>query len=230
MAEQATLPSLSPVYLGRSTGTVRAVVRQVRTQGDIEILKSYLLLVWSEWDPVDYLGLTDIRTSIGEDFSGIGMGRDRESLSERLDQVSGRLNRGSGSLKQRRRSICGHNIQRAKGQYVWLKGILLELNREALEMLTRTSSVDQTISIRSPQRADTESHSPIICALPFPCSQLPHKRSARFSFPGLHSRLSLGDYFVLIPSPPQPVRSTYTPPPLPTDCRRPCSTYYSYYP
>jgi hypothetical protein len=45
-------PSLPPECSGRSRGSSGDVVRQVRELGDIDILKSYLLLVWSEWDPL----------------------------------------------------------------------------------------------------------------------------------------------------------------------------------
>ena len=150
-------PSLPPVCLGRSTGTLRAIVRQVRTFGDIEIFMSCLLLVWSEWDPVDYLGFADMCTSIREYFSGIGMGGDRGDLVERLDQVLEGLDRGLGFLKKRKPSICGYNIQRAKGQYVRLKGILLEVDREALEILTRESDyVCRTILINLPTCGRTQ--------------------------------------------------------------------------
>ena len=40
-----TRPSLPPKCVGRSVGSREEVVRRVRTLGDVEILKSYLLLV-----------------------------------------------------------------------------------------------------------------------------------------------------------------------------------------
>jgi hypothetical protein len=43
-------PPLLAICLGRNVGTCAHVVRAVRALRDIEILKSYLLLVWSEWN------------------------------------------------------------------------------------------------------------------------------------------------------------------------------------
>jgi hypothetical protein len=42
-------PHLPAICLGRNVGTSAHVVKAVRALRDIEILKSYLLLVWSEW-------------------------------------------------------------------------------------------------------------------------------------------------------------------------------------
>jgi len=46
----AKRPSLPPVCRGRDVGTRAHVVRAVRALKDIEALKSYFLLVWSEWN------------------------------------------------------------------------------------------------------------------------------------------------------------------------------------
>jgi hypothetical protein len=42
-------PPLPPICSGRYVGTRAHVVKAVRALKDIEILKSYFLLVWSEW-------------------------------------------------------------------------------------------------------------------------------------------------------------------------------------
>ena len=42
-------PSLLPICRGRDVGTRAHVIRAVRALKDIETLKSYFLLVWSEW-------------------------------------------------------------------------------------------------------------------------------------------------------------------------------------
>ena len=65
------LPSLPPVCKGRYCGTSDSVVKVIRELKDIEILKSYLLLIWSEWDALQSSGLAKICTSIREDFGGI---------------------------------------------------------------------------------------------------------------------------------------------------------------
>ena len=43
-------PSLPPICRGRDVGTRPHVVRAVRALKDIEILKSYFLLIWSAWN------------------------------------------------------------------------------------------------------------------------------------------------------------------------------------
>ena len=162
-------PSLPPICHGRLVGTLGRVVRRVRELGDVELLESYFLLVWSEWDIV-YLdtGLAETRTSIREDLGGIGMGSHRKVLIERLDHVLGQLDMGSEHLTQRKPSLAGHHTQTARKQYGELKELLLEVDREALAILTRTplGLIDTYTSLI--QRMSTESHSTFICALPLP--------------------------------------------------------------
>ena len=145
-------PSLPPKCLGRSQGIQGRVVRRVRALGDIEILKSYFLLVWSEWDPINYHGgdhterrygdLQEMRTSIQEDFGGIGMGRHREELINRLDHILGQLDLGLEHLKLLKPSLEDGSVQAAKEQYGELKKVLLEVDGEAVNILTRTSQVN----------------------------------------------------------------------------------------
>ena len=134
-------PSLPPVCFGRSMGTKRNVVRLVRELGDTEILKSYFHLVWSEWDYIfDGSSRNEMQISIREDFGGIGLGHHRKDLVKRLDHVLKELDRGPGYLKQYKLWIDEVGVRRAKGQYINLKETLLEADREALEVLTRTPS------------------------------------------------------------------------------------------
>jgi len=91
-------PSLPPVCLGCFHGSTARVVRVVRALRDIEILKSYLLLIWSEWDESWPNGLYEMRASVREDFSGTGMGYYRQDLLRRLDYVLGWLGLGPGHL------------------------------------------------------------------------------------------------------------------------------------
>jgi hypothetical protein len=92
-------PSLPVECSGRSRGSSGDVVRQVRALGDIEILKSYLLLVWSEWDLIGG-GLAEMQDSVWEDFRGIEMRIYRRELIERLDYVLQRLDGGVDYLQQ----------------------------------------------------------------------------------------------------------------------------------
>jgi len=162
-------PPLQPVCFGRSMGTKRNVVCQVRELGDLEILKSYFLLVWSEWDYIfEGAGRIEMQISIREDFGGIGLGHHRKDLVERLDYVLGQLDRGSGYLKQHKLWIDEDDILRAKRQYRALKEVLVEVDREAMETLTRTPSrLTNLFCTLTPM--DPESHSMFACALPLSC-------------------------------------------------------------
>lgn len=131
-------PSLPPICHGRSVGTKNHVVHRVRELGNVDILESYLLLVWSEWDTISAEGFAEMCTSIREDLGGIWMGHHREVLIKRLDSVLGQLDRGLGHLKQYKTTLTEYDIVTAKQQYRKLKDALLEVDREALEILTRT--------------------------------------------------------------------------------------------
>ena len=133
-------PSLPPTCRGRSVGTMNYVVCRVRELGDVEILESYLFLVWSEWDATYPGGLTEMCSSIREDFGGIGMGSRREVLIKRLNHVLGQLDRGLGHLEQHKPILKESHIVAAKVEYTELKEVLLEVDREALETLTRMPS------------------------------------------------------------------------------------------
>ena len=133
-------PPLPPKCLGRSKGTAGGVVLRVRALGNIEILKSYLLLVWSEWDPIDGEsgGLAEMQIAIQEDFGGIGMGRHREDLAKQLDHVLERLDQGYGYPWEPERDILVSEVECAKEPYRELKRVLLGVEGEAANRLTRT--------------------------------------------------------------------------------------------
>ena len=106
-------------------------------------------------------------TSIREDFGGIGMWRHREVLTERLDHVLGQMDLGSQPLRQRNPYLGDSHIPRSREQYGGLKEELLEVDREALEILTRTPFIYSFDLLT--KRLSTESHSMSACALPLPC-------------------------------------------------------------
>ena len=123
-------PSLPPVFWGEFATGKEAVVRHVRQLGDIEILKSYFLLIWSERNVRSPLGLEEMQISIREDFGGIEMKHHREDLMQRLDYVLGQLERGSEYIRKVRPGINIYDVHRAKTDYRTLKEILLEVERE----------------------------------------------------------------------------------------------------
>ena len=127
-------PSLPSECRGRVLGVGPDVVRYVRELGDLEILKSYFLLVWSEWERIPDSGHEEMEVSIREDFGGIGMHCDREDLIKRLDHVLGQLDRGLGHFKRHKPWMDEDDIQRSKRLYRSLKEVLLEVDRKATEI------------------------------------------------------------------------------------------------
>jgi hypothetical protein len=81
-------------------GSRGSAVRHVRELGDIDTLKSYLLLVWSEWALFYHGGSTEAEVSIKEDFGVVGMWFHRDDLNRHLDYVQGQLDRGLGHFQK----------------------------------------------------------------------------------------------------------------------------------
>ena len=115
-------PSLPPACQGLLSGSDCGVVRTVRGLNYIEVLTPCLILVWSERKSLDPDGFGEIRTTVREDFGGIGMGYHRAELIQRLDRILGELDQGSGSYPQA-----------VKDQYGELKRILQEVDEKALD-------------------------------------------------------------------------------------------------
>ena len=72
-------PPLPPLCRGRYVGTTGPVVLHIRGLEDVEILKSYLLLVWSEWEFLYRSGIDEMVISIREDFGGMDVAPPRGS-------------------------------------------------------------------------------------------------------------------------------------------------------
>ena len=140
-------PPFPLVCWGRFQGTQREVIQTIRALGNIEILKSYMLLVWSERDYLGFLGLHELCTSIQEDFSGIGMGRHREDLLQHLGHILSQLDLGLEHLRRDEPGLSGGDIEYMKYEYGELKGALLEADREAVLFLARELSSWSSFSI-----------------------------------------------------------------------------------
>jgi len=155
-------PSLPPICDGRLVGTARHVVHRVRELGDVELLVSYFLLAWSEWNAIHRDGVAGTSHPIGEDLGGIWMGCHREVLIERLDNVLGQLDKGPEHLKQQNPLLDEDHILGAREQYEYLRGILLEVDREALGILTRMSFrlTNSFNSLKRPQNPTRHSFVP----------------------------------------------------------------------
>ena len=133
-------PLLPPVCEGRSLGRHREIVRRVRDLGDIEILKSYLLLVWSEWDYGFDDGHFETHDLIRRDFSGIEMKSHRADLLQRLDYILAELDRPLQHFQRYDPNFHRDYLRRSKNRYRKLGKTLLEVDRAASEFPTRASS------------------------------------------------------------------------------------------
>jgi len=123
-------PALPPICLGRYIGTDSDVIKVVWGLKDIEVIKSYLLLTWSEWDTFD--GFKEVCASMGDNFGGVGGGCHRADLVQRLDYILVQLDQGLEHLNQHNPNISGRSLQVMKDQYQKLRETLLEMSTEAI--------------------------------------------------------------------------------------------------
>ena len=147
-------PPLPPVCFGRNVGTYIQVIKAAQILKDVEVLKPYLLLVWSEWngllskssDSIKSSCLSPqpklshamtcsfcmMRFSIREIFGGVRMGHHRADLIHRLDHVLAQLRRGPRYLKEHNPKFDADGLQQIKHQYRMLRETLLETNQNAV--------------------------------------------------------------------------------------------------
>ena len=128
-------PSLPLICTGHYLGSSEDVFQIVQGLGDIEILTSYLLLTWSEWDSLYESGFNKMCTLIKEDFSRVEMGYNRKQLLQHLDHALGQLGLGLGHLQQYKPNLDEGHVQRSENQYRQLKEVLLEVDGKANDML-----------------------------------------------------------------------------------------------
>ena len=120
-------PSLPPFCRARSYGTRPIAVKTIRALNDIEILKSYFFVAWSEWDFLDFYGVIEMCTAIREDFGGIGMQHHRADLIQQLVYIHRQLDRGLEYLTQHNPELKGKHLEIMKEQYGTLEKVLLEV-------------------------------------------------------------------------------------------------------
>ena len=131
-------PSLPPVCQGRRWGADETVVYHIWRLGDIEILKSYFLLIWSEWDGLSHSSLCAMEVVIREGFCGIAKWQHRNDLTKHLDHVLGELDRGLKYFQRYDPQTEEREIAGTRGGYRRLKEALAKLDREAMLTLSRT--------------------------------------------------------------------------------------------
>ena len=129
-------PSLPSVCRGRSRGSSADVVHTVRGIQNIETLKSYLLLVWSEGDYLCPKDLNEMIYSIKEDFKGPKM-LHREDLLKHLNHLL-----TDHRARQHPPPRWYPLARRAETQYARLRDMLQEVMKaeSPIEILTRTFS------------------------------------------------------------------------------------------
>jgi len=135
-------PSLPPTYpIDSMWKSDRDIVRTIRGLNDTGVLTSYLIMIWSKWETVSSVDYPEMRTSVREDFKGIGMGFHRAELIQRLDYVLGELDQRPGRFdidnNLWRYKVEGHHSPEMKDDYEELKMILQEADQEATEILNR---------------------------------------------------------------------------------------------
>ena len=119
-------PSLPPICRGWHYGTCLPVAKAVRKLKDIEITKSYFLLVWSEWGYLTDDAFNESCASIYEDFSETWGGWHQAKLIQHLDHILTQLDHGLEHLQQCNPNLDGSDLQTMNDQYRKLKDILLE--------------------------------------------------------------------------------------------------------
>ena len=178
------LSSLPPNCEGRKWGSYSRVVCRVQELRDAEILESYFLLVWSEWDSIRPDGFEEMCASIREDLGGIGVRHRREVLVKRLDHVLGQLDMGLEHLRQQNPDLNEDHIRTAISQYQELKEVLLEVDREATEILTRTPLIC-SFNLLTPADVHRISLNVHLCT-PSPCSLVAHPQYLLLILPTLY--------------------------------------------
>ena len=107
-------PSLPPIYCGMRWAGDTNVIAHVRRLGDIDILKSYFLLIWAEKCHFNSDFVSEMQDSIKADFGGSGMEHHRRDLIERLDHVI---------------TLLGPQESPEKEIYTKLRDVLWEVNK-----------------------------------------------------------------------------------------------------
>ena len=121
-------PSLPPQSLGRFRAIYSDVIDHIRGFGDIEILKSYFLVIWSEWQYLSDDHLERAEVLIREDFGGIEMRDHRKDLIERVHHILGELDQGLAYLQLQWPDYSGCSVWQAKESYKKLEEVLQEVD------------------------------------------------------------------------------------------------------
>ena len=133
-------PSLPHFCYGHVVGTGAETIKTVQGLKDIEVLKSYFHVIWSEWNTSIVFGdlkvLKNMDAILYKNFSGSGMDHHRADLIQRLDHILGELDQGLDHLQQHIPSFNANRVQKMKHHYGELRNILLKMNVEAITCMS----------------------------------------------------------------------------------------------
>ena len=118
-------PPLPPMCYGVLRGGYEGTFYYIRRTGDLDLLKSYFLIRWTERYTLDSDDMRVIEMSIREDFSGAATAKHREDFMKHLDFVIGRFDRSLGLVEEEDQRAP---YEKAKGRYKKLKDILVEVD------------------------------------------------------------------------------------------------------
>ena len=162
-------PVLPPEYVAFLPEIVESAVGEIQRLGDTRLVVSYLHTVWSEWRklgterwdivgpvPAEHPDMSVMSRLIREELGGIGAAGHRTDLIRRLDYILLQLDQGQGEPL-------------AKEDYEELRRELVEVDGEAMRILTGTSSNFHPFFVYSLTCPCTGHHSTFACALPLPC-------------------------------------------------------------
>jgi len=155
-------PYLPPVCAGRYYATYPHVAKAVRKLQDVEILKSYLLLTWSEWDALWNEGFAEACASILVDLCGTRMKHHRVDLVQRLDHVLGELDQGLEYLQRRNPNLREYDFDLMVRQYRRLREAI---TRGSLPTVTFLHILTPAEMRRTPHDVHVRASSPMSVAI-----------------------------------------------------------------
>jgi hypothetical protein len=120
-------PVLPLESVDRLPQTEKSIVKMIQQLRDVRLIVSHLQIIWSEWRQPDGYDRLLICRLIRGGLGGIGAAGHRADLIRRLDCVLLRLNQGYG-------------FSSAKEEYEKLRREMLEMDEEAMKILTGMSS------------------------------------------------------------------------------------------
>ena len=132
-----------------------SVIQTIQRLGGARLIASYLYLILSEDRCLWYGDMSTMRLLIREELGEIGAAGHRTDLIRRLDHVLLQFDQGQGQ-------------QLVKQRYEELRRELMEVDEEAMKILTGTSSSCHPFFSADP--CPCAGHRPaFMCALPLPC-------------------------------------------------------------